>query len=82
MEKFIKVDAKHYVVTGLQSGNLVPFRAVKDGSGNYLAMIWFPCIVGVGVMLYSVPLIDTPAEDREPDLNIQVAKYFPCQGNV
>ena len=58
------------------------FRAVKDGSGNYLAMVWFPCIVGVGVMLYSVPLIDTPAEDREPDLNIQVAKYFPCQGNV
>jgi hypothetical protein len=31
MEKFIKVDAKHYVVTGLQSGDLVPFRAVKDG---------------------------------------------------
>ena len=31
MDKFVKVDAKHYVITGLQSGNLVPFRAVKDG---------------------------------------------------
>lgn len=31
MDKFKKVDAKHYVVTGLQCGALVPFRAYKDG---------------------------------------------------
>ena len=31
MEKFIKVDAKHYVVMGLQCGELKPFRAVKEG---------------------------------------------------
>lgn len=31
MEKFIKVNAKHYVITALQDGNLVPFKAVKVG---------------------------------------------------
>ena len=31
MGKFIKVDAKHYVVMGLQSGQFKPFRAVKEG---------------------------------------------------
>lgn len=31
MSEFIKVDAKHYVITGMSSGEMVPFYAIKRG---------------------------------------------------
>lgn len=31
MSEFIKVDAKHYVITGISSGEMAPFYAIKRG---------------------------------------------------
>ena len=81
---FINVQIKRYVdfsVWAISAGRQ-NFRSSFMPDGSYAVMVWFPCRAGSTFQIYSVPLIDSPAEQREDDLIIQVAKIWPAEGNV
>lgn len=64
--------------TGRQNSKAV----LTSNDGYYRAMIMFPCAAGNSVNFYTQPLVDTPEENRDPDLIVEYAKYFYCLGNV